>query len=46
MESGTGTGFRRQTQDYLRFLSDYLEVPIRMISTGTDRNDTIHLSED
>ncbi|HLQ76585.1 MAG TPA: adenylosuccinate synthase [Terriglobia bacterium] len=30
-------------QDYLKFLSDYLEVPIRMISTGPERDETIRL---
>jgi adenylosuccinate synthase len=30
-------------QDYLKFLSDYLGVPIRMVSTGSDRNETIHM---
>ncbi len=29
-------------QDYLKFLSDYLGVPIRMVSTGSDREETIH----
>jgi adenylosuccinate synthase len=32
------------TQDYLKFLADYLGVPIRMVSTGADREDTVHLS--
>jgi adenylosuccinate synthase len=31
-------------QDYLKFLSDYLGVTIRMVSTGADRDDTIHLN--
>jgi adenylosuccinate synthase len=30
-------------KDYLKFLSDYLEVPIRMISTGPERDETIRL---
>jgi adenylosuccinate synthase len=30
-------------QDYLRFLSDYLETPISMVSTGASRDETIHL---
>jgi adenylosuccinate synthase len=30
-------------QDYLKFLSDYLEVPISMVSTGSDRDETIRL---
>lgn len=30
-------------QDYLKFLSDFLEVPIRMISTGPERDETIRL---
>jgi adenylosuccinate synthase len=29
-------------QDYLKFLSDYLEIPTSMISTGPGREDTIH----
>jgi adenylosuccinate synthase len=28
-------------QDYLKFLSDYLEIPISMISTGPSRDETI-----
>jgi adenylosuccinate synthase len=30
-------------QDYLKFLSDYLGVPISMVSTGPSRDETIHL---
>jgi adenylosuccinate synthase len=30
-------------QDYLKFLSDYLETPVRMVSTGPSRDETIHL---
>jgi adenylosuccinate synthase len=30
-------------QDYLKFLSDYLHTPLRMVSTGSDRDDTIRL---
>jgi adenylosuccinate synthase len=30
-------------QDYLKFLSDYLETPISMISTGPGRDETIRL---
>jgi len=30
-------------QDYLKFLSDYLGVPISMVSTGPGREATIHL---
>ncbi len=30
-------------QDYLKFLSDYLETPIAMVSTGSDRDETIHM---
>ena len=30
-------------KDYLKFLSDYLEVPIQMISTGPERDETIRL---
>jgi adenylosuccinate synthase len=30
-------------QDYLKFLSDYLEVPISMVSTGPEREETIRL---
>jgi len=32
-----------KTQEYLKYLSDYLEVPIGMVSTGPGREDTIHL---
>ncbi len=31
-------------QDYLKFLADYVGVPISMVSTGADRDETIHLS--
>jgi len=31
-------------QDYLKFLSDYLGVPVSLVSTGPDRDETIHLS--
>jgi len=34
-----------QTQDYLKFLSDYLAVPLGMISTGPGREETIHMKE-
>ena len=30
-------------QDYLKFLSDYLAVPISIVSTGPGREETIHL---
>ena len=30
-------------QDYLKFISDYLSVSLRMISTGSDRDDTIRM---
>jgi adenylosuccinate synthase len=30
-------------QDYLKFLSDYLEIPLSMVSTGPGRNETILL---
>jgi adenylosuccinate synthase len=30
-------------QDYLKFLSDYLGIPISMVSTGPGRDETIHL---
>ena len=30
-------------KDYLKFLSDYLGVPISMVSTGPARDETIHL---
>jgi adenylosuccinate synthase len=32
-----------EAQDYLKFLSDYLQTPLSMISTGADRRDTIQL---
>jgi len=32
-----------KAQDYLKFLSDYLSVPLSMVSTGSDRDETIHL---
>jgi len=32
-----------KAQDYLKFLSDYLGVPLSMVSTGSDRDETIHL---
>jgi len=30
-------------QDYLKFLSDYLEIPVSMVSTGHPAKKTIHL---
>ena len=30
-------------QDYLKFMSDYLETTITMVSTGASRDETIHL---
>jgi adenylosuccinate synthase len=33
-----------RAQDYLKFLSDYLERPISMVSTGPERDDTIRLA--
>jgi len=30
-------------QDYLKFLSDYLEVPVSMVSTGPEREETIRI---
>jgi adenylosuccinate synthase len=32
-----------RARDYLKFLSDYLGRPIRMVSTGAERDDTIRL---
>ena len=34
-----------KAQDYLKFLSDYLAVPIGMVSTGPGRDETIHVKE-
>jgi len=34
-----------KAQDYLKFLSDYLGVPIGMISTGPGRDETIRLND-
>jgi adenylosuccinate synthase len=34
-----------KTQDYLKFLSDYLECPIGMVSTGPGRDETIRLQD-
>jgi adenylosuccinate synthase len=31
-------------QDYLKLLSDYLRVPVSMVSTGPGRDETIHMS--
>src|SRR5262249_10333257 len=30
-------------QDYLKFLSDYLEIPVSLVSTGPARDETIRL---
>jgi adenylosuccinate synthase len=30
-------------QDYLKFMSDYLETPVSMVSTGASRDETIRL---
>jgi len=35
--------FPTAAQDYLKFLSDYLEIPISMISTGPARDETVRL---
>ena len=32
-----------KAQDYLKFLSDYLGVPLNMVSTGPGRDETIRL---
>ena len=32
-----------KAQDYLKFLSDYLGVPLSMVSTGAERDETIRL---
>ena len=34
-----------KAQDYLKFLSDFLEVPIGMVSTGPGRDETIRVRE-
>jgi len=34
-----------KAQDYLKFLSDYLGVPLGMVSTGPGRDETIHMKE-
>jgi adenylosuccinate synthase len=34
-----------KAQDYLKFLSDYLECPIGMVSTGPGRDETIRLRD-
>ena len=34
-----------KAQDYLKFLSDYLSVPIGMVSTGPGRDETIRVKE-
>jgi adenylosuccinate synthase len=34
-----------KAQNYLKFLSDYLGVPIGMVSTGPGREETIHMKE-
>jgi adenylosuccinate synthase len=34
-----------RAQDYLKFVSDYMEVPIGMVSTGPGRNETIQLKD-
>jgi adenylosuccinate synthase len=34
-----------KAQEYLKFLSDYLGVPLGMISTGPGRDETIHMKE-
>jgi adenylosuccinate synthase len=31
-------------QEYLKFLSDYMGVPLSMVSTGPDRSETIHIT--
>jgi len=34
-----------KAKDYLKFLSDYLNVPLGMVSTGPGRDETIHMKE-
>ena len=34
-----------KAQDYLKFLSDYLSVPIGMVSTGPGRDETIRIKD-
>jgi adenylosuccinate synthase len=35
------SGLPTAAQDYLKFLSDYLEIPVSMVSTGPGREETI-----
>ena len=35
----------QKAQDYLKFLSDYLNVEIGMVSTGPGRNETIRVKD-
>jgi adenylosuccinate synthase len=30
--------------NYIRFIEDYLQVPIKLVSYGSDRKDTLHLA--
>ena len=41
--SATAAALPAAAQDYLKFLSDYLEVPVSMVSTGASREETIRL---
>ena len=38
-------GLPPRAQDYLKFVSDYMGVPIGMVSTGPGRNETIQLKD-
>jgi adenylosuccinate synthase len=33
----------RAAQDYLKFLADYVEAPVSMVSTGPERSETIRM---
>ncbi len=33
----------KQLQDYIDFIQDYLGIPIRMVSTGPDRDHVVHI---
>ena len=32
-----------RTQDYIKFVADFIDRPIKMLSTGPDRNETIQV---
>ena len=47
METTTGIGsyndLPEKTKEYIQFISDYMGVPVKIISTGPGRDEIIHI---